>query len=103
MALGQSAREVWSEIWDQIGPRTETVLECGEASFDEALLLIMERYGYPEETYFTFSYSPIRDDRGQVGGIFCAVTDETARVIGERRLKLAAGGGGAHARDHSPE
>ena len=48
----------------------------------------MERYGYPEETYFTFSYSPIRDDRGQVGGIFCAVTDETSRVIGERRLKL---------------
>ena len=87
-ALGQSAREVWAEIWDLIGPRTAAVLERAESTFDEALLLIMERYGFPEETYFTFSYSPIRDDRGDVGGIFCAVTDETTRVIGERRLKL---------------
>jgi signal transduction histidine kinase/DNA-binding response OmpR family regulator len=87
-ALGQSARDVWAEIWDLIGPRTDAVLERGESTFDEALLLIMERYGYPEETYFTFSYSPIRDDHGAVGGLFCAVTDETQRVIGERRLKL---------------
>jgi len=87
-ALGRSAREVWGEIWDLIGPRTEAVLERGESTFDEALLLVMERFGYPEETYFTFSYSPIRNDRGDVGGIFCAVTDETQRVIGERQLAL---------------
>jgi PAS domain S-box-containing protein len=87
-AVGQSARDVWAEIWDLIGPRTAAVLERGESTFDEGLLLVMERYGFPEETYFTFSYSPIRDDRGDVGGIFCAVTDETSRVIGERRLKL---------------
>ncbi|HZS84205.1 MAG TPA: ATP-binding protein [Stellaceae bacterium] len=87
-ALGKSAREVWSEIWDLIGPRTETVLDRGESTFDKALLLVMERFGYPEETYFTFSYSPIRTDRGKIGGLFCAVTDETSRVIGERRLRL---------------
>lgn len=87
-ALGQPAREVWAEIWHLIGPRTEAVLERGASTFDEALLLIMERNGYPEGTYFTFSYSPIRDDRGVVGGIFCVVTDETSRVLGERRLKL---------------
>lgn len=88
LSLGQSARQVWAEIWEQIGPRTEAVLHRGESTFDEALLLIMERFGYPEETYFTFSYSPIRADDGTVGGIFCAVTDETQRVIGERRLRL---------------
>jgi len=87
-SLGQSAREVWSEIWHLIGPRTDAVLRRGESTFDEALLLIMDRFGYPEETYFTFSYSPIRGDDGKIGGLFCAVTDETRRVIGERRLRL---------------
>jgi PAS domain S-box-containing protein len=103
-SLGQSARHVWEEIWELIGPRTNVVLEHGESTFDEALLLIMERFGYPEETYFTFSYSPIRDDHGAVGGIFCAVTDETRRVIGERRLKLlrevAASCSGLQTPDH---
>jgi PAS domain S-box-containing protein len=102
-ALGQSAREVWAEIWDLIGPRTEAVLERGESTFDETLLLVMERYGYPEETYFTFSYSPIRDDRGEIGGIFCAVTDETSRVIGERRLKLLREVAATASETHTPE
>jgi len=87
-ALGKSARDVWAEIWDSIGPRTDAVLQRGESTFDEAFLLLMERHGYPEETYFTFAYSPLPDDRGQIGGIFCAVTEETLRVIGERRLRL---------------
>jgi PAS domain S-box-containing protein len=102
-ALGQSAREVWAEIWDLIGPRTEAVLERGESTFDETLLLVMERHGYPEETYFTFSYSPIRDDRGETGGIFCAVTDETSRVIGERRLKLLREVAATASETHTPE
>ena len=102
-ALGQSAREVWAEIWDLIGPRTEAVLDRGEATFDEALLLVMERYGYPEETYFTFSYSPIRDDRGSVGGIFCAVTDTTLSIIGERRLKLLRDVAARAPEAHTPE
>ena len=87
-ALGKSARQVWAEIWDQIGPRVDAVLLRGESTYDEALLLLMARHGYPEETYFTFSYSPLPDDQGNVGGLFCAVTEETQRVIGERRLKL---------------
>ena len=87
-ALGKSARQVWAEIWDQIGPRVDAVLLRGESTYDEALLLLMARHGYSEETYFTFSYSPLPDDQGNVGGLFCAVTEETQRVIGERRLKL---------------
>jgi PAS domain S-box-containing protein len=59
-----------------------------EGTYVEAQLLIMERNGYPEETYYTFSYSPIPRDDGTAGGIFCANTDDTKRVIGERQLAL---------------
>lgn len=90
-ALGKSARDVWAEIWEQIGPRADAVLLHGESTFDEALLLLMARHGYLEETYFTFSYSPLPDDAGHVGGLFCAVTEETEQVIGERRLRLLRG------------
>ena len=63
-ALGRPAREVWAEIWPDIGPRIETVMRTGEATWDEALLLFLERSGYAEETYHTFSYSPLADDDG---------------------------------------
>ena len=64
-ALGAPASEVWKEIWPDIGPRIEHVLRTGEATWDEALLLLLERSGYPEETYHTFSYSPLSDDSGE--------------------------------------
>ena len=57
-ALGKPASVVWSEIWKDIGPRIERVLETGEASWDETLFLILERGGYPEETYHTFLVQP---------------------------------------------
>ncbi len=85
-ALGVSAREVWKEIWPDIGPRIERVFENGEATWDEGLLLFLERSGYPEETYHTFSYSPFANDAGRVVGMLCVVTEETERIIGERRL-----------------
>ena len=68
-ALGRSAREVWCEIWKDIGPRIQRVMETGEASWDEALMLILERSGYPEETYHTFSYSPLDGPDGSVAGM----------------------------------
>ena len=70
-----------------IGPRAEQVIATGEATWDERLLLFLERRGFKEESYHTFSYSPIPDDRGGIGGMLCVVTEETERVIGERRLK----------------
>src|ERR1700761_9440202 len=87
-ALGASAREVWKEIWPDIGPRIEHVLATGEATWDESLLLFLERSGYPEETYHTFSYSPVYDDRSRIAGMLCVVTEVTERVIGERRLRV---------------
>ena len=87
-AIGKSAREVWPEIWPDVGPRIEGVLRTGVATWDEGLLLFLERSGFPEETYHTFSYSPLPDDEGAIGGMLCVVTEETERIIGERRLGL---------------
>ena len=93
--LGSSARKVWEEIWPDIGPRIDVVLQRGEATWDQGLLLFLERSGYPEETYHTFSYSPLTDDSGAIAGMLCVVTEETERVIGERRLALLNSLGGA--------
>ncbi|BBE00150.1 hybrid sensor histidine kinase/response regulator (plasmid) [Sphingobium amiense] len=86
-SIAMPTRELWAEIWDDIKGRLETVYQKGEATWDRALLLILERAGYPEETYHTFSYSPLLGDRGTVEGVFCAVSEETDRVISERRLE----------------
>jgi signal transduction histidine kinase len=85
-ALGRPAAQVWHEIWNDIGPRIRQVMETGEASWDETLLLILERSGYPEETYHTFSYSPLSDSDGRIVGMLCVVMEDTVRVIGERQL-----------------
>lgn len=86
-ALGQTGHECWPEIWDIIGPMLRGVLETGKATRSDDLLLPLERHGYPEECYFTFSYSPIRDESGGVGGVFTPVQETTEKVIGERRLR----------------
>ena len=85
-ALGRPAPEVWHEIWKDIGPRIHQVMESGEASWEEKLLLILERSGYPEETYHTFSYSPLVGPDGRIVGMLCVVIEDTVRVIGERQL-----------------
>ncbi|HVG10381.1 MAG TPA: ATP-binding protein [Thermoanaerobaculia bacterium] len=90
-ALGQPTSAVWREIWDDIGPMLSTAMSGDEGTYVEEQLLIMERNGYPEETYYTFSYSPIPEDGaggGRAGGIICANTDDTRRVIGERQIAL---------------
>lgn len=87
-ALGRPTREVWAEIWEDISPRIDQVLTTGEATWDEALLLFVERAGYREESYHTFSYSPLRDDDGNVAGMLCVVSEETERVIGDRRMAV---------------
>jgi signal transduction histidine kinase/GAF domain-containing protein len=84
--LGRPGQECWGEIWDVIGPMLEGVRATGQATWSEDFPLMLERNGYLEETYFTFSYAPLREADGAVGGIFCACTETTARVLGERRL-----------------
>jgi len=85
-AMGISTRETFAEIWPIIGPMFQGVLE-GKPTTLVDFLLPLDRHGFVEECYFIFSYSPIREESGQVGGVLVTVTETTARVIGERRLK----------------
>lgn len=87
-ALGTPGAEVWAEIWDIIGPMFDHVMETGEATWSEDQLLPLNRFGYVEECYFYYSYSPVRGENGTVEGIFTAVTETTYRVLTERRERL---------------
>ena len=84
-ALGLPFRHVWSEIWQDIEPLVSKAL-AGEATFHENLHLVMQRHGYPEDTWYTFSYSPLRDDSGAIAGMFCACTETTGKVLADRRI-----------------
>ena len=86
-ALGKPASLVWKDIWKDIEPMLKQVMEKDEGTYVESQLLIMERNGYPEETYYTFSYTPIPGDDGKTAGMFCANTDDTERITSERQLK----------------
>ena len=86
-ALGQPARACWREVWDVLRPLFEGVMRSGEAFWAQDHRFYLERHGYPEETYFDVSYDPVRDERGEVGGVFCIVSETTGRVLGERRLR----------------
>jgi PAS domain S-box-containing protein len=85
-ALAKPAREAWSELWDVLEPLLAGVVDTGEAFWAKDMMFVMERHGYVEETYFDVSYDPVRDETGQVGGVFCIVSETTGRVVGERRL-----------------
>jgi PAS domain-containing protein len=86
-ALGRPASEVWAEIWDVCGPLADKVFGHGEASFVDDVRLLMNRGDFLEETFYSFSYSPIRDESGDVGGLFCPSNDVTAKVLGARRSR----------------
>ena len=82
-ALGQPFRELWSELWDDVSPIVDKAL-AGEPSYFEDLPLTMLRKGFKEQTWFTFSYSPVYDDTGKVAGIYCACTETTQQILAER-------------------
>jgi hypothetical protein len=87
-ALMRRGDQVWGEIWDTIGPMLDSVMHTGQATWSEDLLLPMDRHGYWEETYWTYSYSPLHDDDGTVRGVFTAVKETTEEVVGRRRLAV---------------
>ena len=88
-SLGMSFEEVWADIWDDLSPLARRAL-AGEAVWQEDLPLLMHRNGYPEETYFTFTYSPLHDETGSVAGMYCTCIETTARVLLERKLRETA-------------
>src|SRR4051794_271737 len=85
-AMGASTRETFAEIWEIIGPMFAGVMQ-GTPTTVVDFMLPLDRHGFTEECYFIFSYSPIRQESGTVGGILVTVTETTQRVLGERRLK----------------
>jgi signal transduction histidine kinase/DNA-binding response OmpR family regulator len=87
-SLGASGREIWKEIWHILGPQAEGVLGGGPATWNEHLLLPMNRRGYVEETYFTFSYSPVPADDGRVGGVLVTCQETTDQVQDARQLRM---------------
>ena len=86
-ALGEPGPKVWAEIWDVVGPLAERVMTEGQSTWSEDQVLYMNRKGYLEETYFTFSYSPVFDEAGGVAGVFCACTETTEKVLAARRIE----------------
>lgn len=102
-ALGKPARVVWREIWPTIEPMLQRVTEMDEGTYVESQYLIMERNGYPEETYYTFSYTPIPGDQGGTAGMICFNTDDTERIISERQLNTLTSLGKCLTDCQSPE
>lgn len=94
-ALGKPAREVLVNMWETVGPMLYRVFESGEATWSVDRPLMIDRYGLLEEGFFTWSYSPIPDDSGKVGGVLLVTEETTQRVLAERRLRtlreMAAG------------
>jgi PAS domain S-box-containing protein len=83
-ALGRSFTDVWHDLSGDIGPLIDRAL-AGEAVWHEDLPLTLHRKGFDETAYFTFSYTPVHDEKGAVAGMFCACTETTGRVLFARR------------------
>jgi signal transduction histidine kinase/CheY-like chemotaxis protein len=88
--IGGDARRTWAEIWPTIGPMFERVMQ-GEPVGHRDLPLSINRYGYFETCYFTFSYSPVYEDSGRVGGVLATFMETTHTVLAERRQAFQLG------------
>lgn len=86
-ALGRPGPLVWPEIWNIVGPLADKVKLQGASTWAEDQLLYINRHGYTEESYFTFSYSPVYNVSGKTEGVFCACTETTEKVLSAKKLK----------------
>ncbi len=89
-ALGRPACESWAELWDDLEPLLRRVLDTGETVFAKDRPFYIERHGYPETVYFDISYSPVRSEAGEIGGVLCIVSETTERVVAQERQRLLA-------------
>jgi signal transduction histidine kinase/AmiR/NasT family two-component response regulator len=87
-ALGRPTAEVWAEIWDICGPLADRVFSQGASTMADDVRLFMRRGDFLEETFYAFSYSPVRDESGAVAGLFCANLDVTSRYLNARRMHM---------------
>jgi signal transduction histidine kinase len=86
-SIAAPGREVWAEIWHICGPMADGIMSGGPSTWSEHLLLPMNRKGFMEEAFFTFSYGPVPADDGSVGGVLVTVQETTEQVVNERRLR----------------
>ena len=92
--LGTPVPLAWKEIWEQIlAHRFAHTLRTGMPTGEADLLMPLERSGYLEETFITFSFAALRDANSKPNGIFCTAIETTARVIADRQLRVPAGAG----------
>lgn len=84
-ALGIATPQTWHEIWDFVGPLFRSVISAGDVLSFKDQLLVMQRKGYPEACYFSFSYSPLTDEAGNINGVFVTAWETTETVISHRR------------------
>lgn len=85
-AMGSEGPRIWPEIWHIMGPLFDKVFQ-GRSVRETNQFMFLDRNGYLEETYFTHAHSPIRDETGQVAGVFTVVNETTDSIIQDRRLK----------------
>jgi PAS domain S-box-containing protein len=92
-ALGRPFAEVWADILHDVGPIMDRAYAGEPSRMDDLVLVMLDRHGYPEEAHFSFSYTPVRDETGEVAGVFCACSETTDKVLADRRLafQLALG------------
>jgi len=89
-AMGQPGPECWAEIWDVVGPMAEQPMTGGEATWNDDLVVLMNRKGFPEETHFKLAYSPIPDEMAEgagIGGVIATVAETTSQIYAERQLR----------------
>jgi signal transduction histidine kinase len=87
-SLGAPVRTVWAEIWDEVGPLMHSVLSGGPAIWRQHKLFFLNSRGFLQETFHTFSQSPVPGDDGAVGGVLLTVQETTEEVQGERELEV---------------
>src|SRR5260370_10823893 len=84
--MGQDFRQCWASVFSVIGEAYATAWS-GKSAYLEKMRMFLDRYGFLEETWFTFSFSPITDESGGIGGLFHPVTEMTSQMLSERRTR----------------
>ncbi|MFY9841100.1 MAG: hypothetical protein WAK55_32440 [Xanthobacteraceae bacterium] len=87
-SLGQPLSECWKEIWHILRPLVDTPFHGGASTWNDDLLLEINRHGFVEETHFTIAYSPVPDESTPtgIGGVLATVHEITDKVVSERRV-----------------
>ncbi|BCT91659.1 hypothetical protein LYSHEL_06830 [Lysobacter helvus] len=85
--FGQPMSEVWPEVWHEIEPLVSSSIDEGASHFFEDRPFVLQRHGHDEQTYFSFSYTPVEDDEGRIAGLMCVLNERTDAIEAETRQR----------------